>query len=223
MRSPQPPVTATIRIPVEATAPVSATARVTVGRVTVTATLTNASWSAPRPREAYSPPGRIASRRVCVRARTVQAAHTAALNKAYSSRQAAARGAAKSGCRALPDSSRCPAATRAHAQQMAAAGHGRGGRRASDSRQEPLAEATPPSRRPSGPNKQPSARTDKRRRYPAAPERAASASSTGTAGSRPRRQLARRSPGRRRRSLRASARGWPSTASTTPAEARWST
>jgi hypothetical protein len=86
---------ATIRIPVEAAAPVSASARATVGRVTVTATLSKRIVErATVVRELFARQAAIVSRRVCVRARTAQAAHTAALNKAYHSALAAARAAA---------------------------------------------------------------------------------------------------------------------------------
>jgi hypothetical protein len=86
---------ATIHIPVEATAPVSATARATVGQVTVTATLSKRIVErATVTRRLFARQAAIASRRVCVRAGTAQAAHTAALNKAYRSAHAAARAAA---------------------------------------------------------------------------------------------------------------------------------
>ncbi|MGN6170782.1 MAG: hypothetical protein ACTHQQ_21825 [Solirubrobacteraceae bacterium] len=85
----------TIRIPVEAAAPISATARATVGRVTVTATLSKRVVEhATATRKLFARQAAIASRRVCVRASTKQAAHTAALNKAYHSSLAAARAAA---------------------------------------------------------------------------------------------------------------------------------
>src|SRR5690349_2289802 len=86
---------ATVRIPVEATAPVSATARATVGRVTVTATLSKRIVEhATVTRRLVARQAAIATRRVCVRAATAHAAHTAALNKAYRSALAAARAAA---------------------------------------------------------------------------------------------------------------------------------
>ena len=82
---------ATIRIPVEATAPVSATARATVGRVTVTATLSKRVVEhATVTRELFARQAALGSRRVCVRAGTVQAAHTAALNRSYRAAVAAA-------------------------------------------------------------------------------------------------------------------------------------
>jgi hypothetical protein len=86
---------ATVSIPVEATAPVSATARATVGRVTVTATLSKRIVEhATVTRKLFARQAAIATRRVCVRAATAHAARTAALNKAYRSALAAARAAA---------------------------------------------------------------------------------------------------------------------------------
>lgn len=85
----------TLRIPAQATAPVSASARATVGRVTVTATLSKRVVErATLTRKLFARQDAISSRRVCVRAGTAHAAHTFALNKAYHSAVTAARAAA---------------------------------------------------------------------------------------------------------------------------------
>jgi hypothetical protein len=66
-----------------------------VGRVTVTATLSKRIVEhATVTRRLFARQAAIATRRVCVRAATAHAAHTAALNKAYRSALAAARAAA---------------------------------------------------------------------------------------------------------------------------------
>ena len=170
----------TIRIPVEAAAPVSATARATVGRVTVTATLSKRVVErATVTRELFARQAAIASRRVCVRAGTVQAGHTAALNRSYRAAVTAAHASAsKQAAKSLaPDSW----LTRDLPRRPPRSGSCRPGPVAP---RPPLTRRSPRKRwRRPPPRPLPvtsGCRPGDSVRYPAAPERAASASSTGT-------------------------------------------
>lgn len=116
--------TTTIHIPVQASAPASATARATVGRVTVTATVKKSLVErATVSRKLIARQSGFASRRACVRAGSAQAAHTAALNKAYRAAVSAARADAdREAAKGLANLVRdVRPATRAQAQRTAAA------------------------------------------------------------------------------------------------------